>query len=70
MVIKKRKPKVQTNVRLPDDLKARAEALAAEMGITLTDLVTIALRDKVDGLTPEEQAREIAKYLNVQMARR
>jgi len=39
---------VTTTVRLPEPLKAEAEALAESLGISMTALMAVALRDYLD----------------------
>lgn len=39
---------VTTTVRLPEGLKAEAEALASSLGISMTALMAVALRDYLD----------------------
>ena len=60
--------KTQTSLRLPPPLYEQAKEVAAQRGITVSELIAEALTELFDKMTPEEQAREIAKYLKKELA--
>ena len=62
--------KTQTSLRLPPPLYKQAKEVAAQRGVTVSELIAEALTEFFGKMSPEEQAREIAKYLKKELGRR